>query len=40
MVVSTLTAVAKSGIIDNVLNWAKFKQDQMMKKMDGSKRSR
>ncbi|WVQ72377.1 hypothetical protein IAR50_001929 [Cryptococcus sp. DSM 104548] len=32
--------VAKTGIIDNVLNWAKFKQDQIMKKTDGSKRSR
>ncbi len=33
-------AVCKSGIIDNVLNWAKFKQDQIMKKSDGAKRSR
>jgi DNA topoisomerase-2 len=32
--------VAKSGIIDTVLNWAKFKQDQIMKKTDGTKRSR
>lgn len=32
--------VSKSGIIDNVLSWAKFKQDQMLKKTDGSKRSR
>ena len=32
--------VSKSGIIDNVLNWAKFKQDQIMKKTDGAKRSR
>lgn len=35
-----LCAVAKSGVIDNVLNWAKFKQDQMLKKTDGHKRSR
>ncbi|EIW70432.1 hypothetical protein TREMEDRAFT_43154 [Tremella mesenterica DSM 1558] len=33
-------AVSKSGIIDNVLNWAKFKQDQILKKSDGAKRSR
>ncbi|KAJ9119885.1 hypothetical protein QFC24_005599 [Naganishia onofrii] len=32
--------VANSGIVDNVLNWAKFKSDQMMKKTDGAKRSR
>ncbi len=32
--------VSKSGIVDNVLNWAKFKSDQMMKKTDGAKRSR
>ncbi|KAF9015391.1 DNA topoisomerase [Cyathus striatus] len=32
--------VAKSGIVDNVLNWAKFKADQQIKKTDGSKRSR
>ncbi|ORY32816.1 DNA topoisomerase [Naematelia encephala] len=31
---------AKSGIIDNVLTWAKFKQDQILKKSDGSKRTR
>ncbi|KAK4703211.1 DNA topoisomerase II, partial [Phenoliferia sp. Uapishka_3] len=35
-----LKKVAKSGVIDNVLNWARFKQDQMMKKTDGHKRSR
>lgn len=34
------SAVAKSGIIDNILNWAKFKQDQLLKKTDGNKRSR
>jgi len=33
-------AVAKSGIVDNVLNWAKFKADQQIKKTDGTKRSR
>ncbi|KAH6917161.1 DNA topoisomerase II [Coprinopsis sp. MPI-PUGE-AT-0042] len=32
--------VQKSGIIDNVLNWAKFKADQQIKKTDGTKRSR
>ncbi len=32
--------VTKSGIVDTVLNWAKFKQDQMLKKTDGHKRSR
>ncbi|WWC62083.1 uncharacterized protein I303_104673 [Kwoniella dejecticola CBS 10117] len=32
--------VTKTGIIDNVLSWAKFKQDQIMKKSDGAKRSR
>ncbi|KAF8604983.1 DNA topoisomerase II [Ceratobasidium sp. AG-I] len=32
--------VAKSGIIDNVLNWAKFKADQESKKTDGHKRTR
>ncbi|OCF33010.1 DNA topoisomerase II [Kwoniella heveanensis BCC8398] len=32
--------VAKTGIIDNVLSWARFKQDQIMKKMDGTKRTR
>jgi DNA topoisomerase-2 len=34
------TSVAKSGIIDNVLNWAKFKADQESKKTDGHKRTR
>ncbi|WWC70116.1 uncharacterized protein I206_104063 [Kwoniella pini CBS 10737] len=32
--------VTKTGIIDNVLSWARFKQDQIMKKSDGAKRSR
>lgn len=32
--------VAKSGIVENVLAFAKFKQDQAMKKTDGAKRSR
>ncbi|GAA5960302.1 hypothetical protein JCM3765_002536 [Sporobolomyces pararoseus] len=35
-----LKKVSKSGVVDNVLNWAKFKQDQMLKKTDGHKRSR
>jgi DNA topoisomerase-2 len=30
----------KSSIVDNVLNWAKFKADQEIKKTDGSKRQR
>lgn len=36
----SLFTVAKTGIIDNVLNWARFKQDQILKKTDGTKRSR
>ncbi|KAK8864520.1 hypothetical protein IAR55_001770 [Kwoniella newhampshirensis] len=32
--------VAKTGIIDSVLNWARFKEDQILKKTDGTKRSR
>ncbi|KAJ3931519.1 MAG: DNA topoisomerase II [Lentinula lateritia] len=32
--------VQKSPIVDNILNWAKFKADQQIKKTDGSKRSR
>lgn len=32
--------VAASGVIDNIVNWAKFKQDQALKKTDGHKRSR
>ncbi|KAJ8520376.1 hypothetical protein ONZ45_g2836 [Pleurotus djamor] len=32
--------VQKSSIIDQVLNWAKFKADQQIKKTDGSKRTR
>ncbi|GMK55253.1 hypothetical protein CspeluHIS016_0203090 [Cutaneotrichosporon spelunceum] len=32
--------VAKTGIIDNVLSYARFKQDQALKKTDGAKRSR
>ncbi|KAH0838728.1 DNA topoisomerase II [Lanmaoa asiatica] len=32
--------VLKSSIIDNVLNWAKFKADQQIKKTDGTKRNR
>ena len=30
----------KSNIVDNVLNWAKFKADQQLKKNDGTKRTR
>ncbi|KAL0063257.1 DNA topoisomerase 2 [Marasmius tenuissimus] len=32
--------VQKSPIIENILNWAKFKADQQIKKTDGAKRSR
>ncbi|KAF8203734.1 type II DNA topoisomerase [Pholiota molesta] len=32
--------VLKSAIVDNVLNWAKYKADQQIKKTDGSKRER
>jgi hypothetical protein len=32
--------VLKSYIVDNVLNWAKFKADQEIKKTDSSKRQR
>jgi DNA topoisomerase-2 len=40
MATRLIVSVAKSGIIDNVLNWAKFKQDQILKKSDGTKRTR
>ena len=32
--------VLKSGVIENILSWAKFKQDQLLKKTDGVKKSR
>lgn len=32
--------VQKSAIIEHILNWAKFKADQQMKKTDGSRRTR
>ncbi|KAH9977056.1 hypothetical protein BGW80DRAFT_1286992 [Lactifluus volemus] len=32
--------VAKSSIVENVLNWAKFRADQQLKKTDGTKRNR
>lgn len=32
--------VQKSGVLDSILNWAKFKADLQAKKTDGSKRSR
>ena len=32
--------VSKSSIVENVLNWAKFRADQQIKKTDGSKRNR
>lgn len=37
---SVTVSVTKSGIVDNVLNWARFKQDQILKKSDGAKRTR
>jgi len=33
-------AVLKSGIIDNILDFAKFKQNQLLKKTDGAKSAR
>ena len=36
----TFFVVTKTSIIDHVLNWAKFKADQQIKKTDGTKRSR
>ncbi|KAM0790561.1 hypothetical protein ACM66B_004430 [Microbotryomycetes sp. NB124-2] len=35
-----LKKVLKSGVVDSVVSWARFKQDQLLKKTDGSKRSR
>lgn len=35
-----LKSIEKSSIIDNVLNWAKFKQNAELKKKGGSKRSK
>lgn len=32
--------VLRSGVVDNILSWAKFKQDQLLKKTDGAKKSR
>jgi DNA topoisomerase-2 len=32
--------VSKSSIVENVLNWAKFRADQEIKKTDGTKRNR
>ena len=32
--------VNKSGVVDNVLNFAKFQQDKQLKKTDGSKKNR
>ena len=34
------SVVAKSSIVDHVLNWAKFKADQQLKKTDGNRRTR
>lgn len=35
-----MNKVKKSGLIESVLSWAKFKQDQLLKKTDGAKRTR
>ena len=35
-----LKTVEKSGLVDNVVNWAKFKQDEQLKKKGGSKKSK
>lgn len=35
-----VVAVINSGVIDSVLSFAQYKQDQLMKKSDGTKRSR
>ncbi|KAF8575914.1 type II DNA topoisomerase [Ramaria rubella] len=35
-----LKKVSKTSIVEHVLNWAKFKADQQIKKTDGSKRTR
>ena len=40
MVLRFFETVAKSSIVENVLNWAKFKADQQIKKTDGTKRNR
>lgn len=32
--------LSRSGIVDTIISWAKFKQDQQLKKTDGHKRSR
>lgn len=35
-----IKSIEKSGIIDNILNWAKFKQTEQLKKKSGTKRSK
>ncbi len=35
-----LKTVEKSGLVDNVVNWAKFKQDEQLKKKGGAKRAK
>jgi len=37
---ANLVQVMKSTIVDNILNWARAKADQQIKKTDGTKRSR
>lgn len=34
---SDYIAVAKSGVVDNLLSWANFKQSKDLKKTDGTK---
>lgn len=36
----TYHTVTKTSFLDHVLDWAKFKADQQIKKTDGTKRSR
>lgn len=36
----TAAAVAKCGVVENVLTWADFKQSKELKKNDGAKRQR
>ncbi len=37
---AVFAAVAKCGVVENVLTWADFKQSKEMKKNDGAKRQR
>lgn len=39
-VLNAFVLVAKTSIVDSILNWAKYKADQQIKKTDGAKRTR